>query len=97
MKTVKQVFEFEWDHGNIGKNLKHGVEDQESEELFFDENKEVYRDAIHSEKEERFILLGKTKKDRLLYIPFTYRRKKIRIISARDINRKEVVMYEKAT
>ena len=97
MKTVKKALEFEWDKGNIGKNLRHGVKDQESEEPFFDGNKEAYRDTIHSGKEERFILLGKTKKDRLLYISFTYRGKKVRIISARDINRKEVSMYEKAT
>ena len=94
MKTVKQVFEFEWDTGNIDKNRKHGVEDREGEEAFLDEGRVIYKDNFHSKNEERFILLGKTDKDRLLYIAFTYRGKKIRIISARDINKKEVDLYE---
>lgn len=97
MKVIKSAFEFQWDKGNTGKNLKHNVKDQEAEESFMDENKIVYRDLIHSGKEERFILIGKTKQDRLLFISFTYRGKKVRIISARDINRKEVPIYEKAT
>ena len=74
MKIVKKVFEFEWDQGNIGKNLKHGVKDQEAEEAFEDENKVVYNDKIHSEKEDRFVLIGKIKQGRLLYIIFTKRR-----------------------
>lgn len=96
MKVVKRVVEFDWDKGNIGKNKKHNVEDKEAEEVFQDENKLIYRDLLHSEKEERFILLGKTKEGRLLYIAFIYRGKRVRIISARDINKKEVQIYEKA-
>ncbi len=87
MKTRKDLLEFDWDKGNIGKNLRHKVKDQECEEVFFDKDKVVV--------EERFILLGKTKKNRLLYLVFTIRKKKIRIISARDINKKEVYLYEK--
>ncbi len=97
MKTVKQAFEFEWDKGNKDKNKKHEVEDQESEEAFLDDGRVIYRDTVHSESEERFVLLGKTEKGRLLYIAFTYRRKKIRVISARDINKKEVQLYEETT
>lgn len=97
MRVDKKVFEFEWDEGNTGKNKKHQVEDQEAEEVFLDEGKVVLKDKIHSEQENRFILLGKTKKGRLLYIAFTIRRKKIRIISARDINKKEVYLYEETT
>lgn len=97
MKTVKQAFEFEWDKGNLDKNKKHGVNDQESEEAFLDEGRVVYKDTIHSSIEERFVLLGKTEKGRLLYIAFTYRRKKVRVISARDINKKEVQLYEETT
>ncbi len=95
MKTNKKALEFEWDKGNIGKNSKHKVEDKEAEEPFFDENKITYKDVLHSRKEERFILLGQTKKQRLLYIVFTQRKNRIRIISARDINKKEVSLYEK--
>lgn len=97
MKVIKYALEFEWDKGNSGKNLKHEVGDREAEEPFLDENKVAYKDLIHSAKEGRFILVGKSKQDRLLFISFTYRGKKIRIISARNINRKEVSIYEKAT
>ncbi|MBI5452273.1 BrnT family toxin [Candidatus Gottesmanbacteria bacterium] len=96
MKEVGEVFEFQWDRGNIGKNKKHKVEDRESEEPFFDEDKIIHKDIFHSKKEERFILIGKTKKGRLLYIVFTKRNSKFRTISARDINKKEVQIYEKA-
>ena len=97
MKIVKEAFEFEWDQGNIGKNKKHNVDDRETEESFMDDNKIIYKDVVHSGVEERFILLGKTKKERLLYIVFTYRTERVRVISARDINKKEVQIYEKTT
>lgn len=96
MKVVKEAFEFEWDKGNIGKNIKHKVEDKEAEEVFLDESKVIYKDQVHSKDEKRFVILGKTKNDRLLYVIFTYRKKRIRIISARNINKKEVGIYEKA-
>ena len=94
MRVVKGVVEFEWDQGNTGKNISHKVEDKEAEEVFLDEGKVIYRDALHSKNEERFIVLGKTEKGRLLYVAFTYRKKKVRIISARDINKREVLIYE---
>lgn len=97
MRVEKRVFEFEWDKGNINKNLKHNVEDKDVEEIFLDENKLIQKDKLHSLTEERFIILGKTKKNRLLYVVFTERKNKIRIISARDINKKEVRLYEKTT
>jgi len=98
MKIFREPLEFQWDKGNIGKNLKHKIEDKEAEESFFDKKRKIYKDKLHStEKEERFILLGKTKKKRLLYTVFTMRVKKVRIISSRNINKKEVVMYEKET
>ena len=97
MKVVKNAFEFEWDKGNIGKNIKHKVDDKEAEEVFLDEGKVIYRDTLHSKEEDRFIVIGKTRDNRLLYEIFTYRKKKIRIISARDINKKEVKLYEETT
>lgn len=97
MIVVKRIFEFEWDKGNIDKNNKHNIGDKEAEEVFFDENKVIQKDEIHSRHEDRFIALGKTREGRLLYVVFTKRGKKIRIISARDINKKEVKFYEKAT
>lgn len=94
-RTLKEVSGFEWDSGNKGKNLlKHNVIDEECEEVFFDHNKKMLIDTIHSGVEERYILLGKTKKQRLLFLAFTIRKNKIRIISARDLNKKEYKLYE---
>lgn len=90
------ALEFKWDRGNVGKNKKHDVEDSESEEVFFDEHKAILRDSPHSGSEGRSILIGKTKAERALFVVFTKRGKKIRVISARDVNRKEMHLYEKA-
>ena len=97
MKIIAEVIEFEWDEGNIGKNKKHKVEDVESEESFFDVGKKIFKDEIHSAQEQRHRIIGKTKKGRLLFIVFTKRKNKIRIILARDINRKEIYLYEETT
>ena len=95
MIRVPQPIEFEWDDGNKDKNwIKHRVARTEAEEVFFDANKKLLRDIIHSSSEDRYILLGKTLAGRLLFIVFTIRGNKIRVISARDMNRKEKPLYE---
>lgn len=97
IKLVEPIA-FQWDKGNIDKNwVKHKVKNKECEEVFFDLNKKIAKDPIHSKKEDRYILLGKTKKGRILYTVFTIRNNKIRVISARDINIKEKCLYEKTT
>jgi len=97
-KMKGRITGFQWDKGNIDKNLlKHGISDQECEEVFFDFNKKILKDVLHSGKEKRYILIGKTKKERLLFIAFTIRDNKIRAISARDLNKKEKRLYEKRT
>ena len=94
-RTLKNVIGFEWDSGNKGKNfLKHKIKDEECEEVFFDHNKKISKDTIHSGKEERHILIGKTKKQKKIFLVFTIRKNKIRIISARDLNKKEYKLYE---
>lgn len=97
MVIDKIILDFEWDKGNIEKNKKHQVDAKEAEEIFFDEGKVILRDKLHSKSEDRYIILGKTKKDKLLYVVFTKRKTKIRIISARDVNKKEVYLYEETT
>jgi hypothetical protein len=93
-----QVHEFEWDRGNKDKNLKkHGVSNEEIEEAFFDVNKKIFTDVLHSGKEERFKIAAKTQKSRLLFVVFTLRGKKVRVISAKDLNKKEVLLYEKSS
>lgn len=92
-----EPIEFQWDAGNSQKNEKHKVVNTEIEEVFNDPNKAMSSDEKHSYVEQRHILLGKTKKKRLLYIVFTVRNGNVRVISARDVNKKEVDLYEKAT
>jgi uncharacterized protein len=94
-RIIKNVIGFEWDNGNKGKNfLKHKVKDEECEEVFFDYKKKILIDKIHSGKEERYLLIGKTKKQKLIFLVFTIRKNKIRVISARDLNKKEYKLYE---
>lgn len=94
-RILQEVSGFEWDAGNKQKSLvKHEVSNEECEETFFDYNKKIQKDILHSMNEERYVLIGQTKKRRLLYIIFTIRKNKIRVISARDINKKERKLYE---
>jgi len=95
MVIIDNPNEFLWDKGNKEKNfLKHKVTDQETEESFFDQKKKIFRDVLHSNNEDRYILLGKSKGGRILFVVFTLRQGKVRVISARDLNRKERHLYE---
>ena len=86
---------FQWDRGNIDKNLiKHNVENWECEQIFFNKPILVLEDLSHSLSEKRWAAFGKTDADRLLMIVFTKRGKLLRIISARDMNKKEKQFYE---
>lgn len=97
MKILPKPVAFEWDKGNLSKNFKkHNVRNQEAEEIFVNEPLIVLEDAKHSQKEIRFHALGVTGKKRKLFLSFTIRKDKIRIISARDMNKKEEVTYEKS-
>jgi len=94
-----QIKSFDWDEGNARKNEKHGVTMAEPEQVFFNAPLLVLEDSRHSNQEPRFHALGKTGDIRLLHITFTVRHngEMIRVISARDMHRKERVIYEKAT
>ena len=88
---------FDWDEGNARKNAeKHGVSQSEAEEIFFNEPLLVREDARHSLSEARFHALGETDDARRLHITFTLRHNGalIRVISARDMHRKESAHYE---
>lgn len=85
---------FEWDEGNDRKNYdKHDVSQEEAEQVFFDESLLILEDADHSISECRFHALGVTRAGRGLHVTFTLRGTKIRIISARNMSRKEQRMY----
>jgi hypothetical protein len=94
MQQLPELLEFDWDIGNRDKNrLSHKVEWWECEEVFFNYPLYTTIDVKHSEKENRFYGLGHTNGKRLLTIVFTLREKKIRIISARDMNKRERARY----
>ncbi|MFV1917424.1 MAG: BrnT family toxin, partial [Patescibacteria group bacterium] len=81
---------FDWDKGNLEKNWKrHKVHFKEAEEVFFNKPLKIFPDKKHSTKERRFQALGITNNRRNLTIFFTIRDSKIRVISARDQNKKE--------
>jgi|SRR3989344_7706587 len=95
MKLKSGIFAFEWDKGNLDKSRrKHGVTPEEAESVFFDADGCIRPDERHSEKEERQVILGKSDRQRILFVTFTIRNGKIRIISARRMHRKEVEKYE---
>ena len=88
---------FEWDEGNLLKNWeKHGVSAPECEQVFFNKPLITGRDKKHSQQETRFFALGQTDTERLLFVVFTIRDGLIRVISARNMNRKERRVYEKS-
>jgi len=95
MQIIPEPTEFEWDEGNLNKNqLKHEVENQEIEEVFFNLPVLVLPDQQHSKTEVRYLILGQTDKKRRLSIIFTIRKTKIRVISARPMSIKEKKFYE---
>ena len=95
MFDFSKIEGFEWDNGNIEKNwLKHEVTWEECEEVFFDKNFVIFNDQKHSQEEERYLVFGKTDKNRLLSVAFAIRYNKIRIITARHQSRKERKQYE---
>jgi len=99
MIALTKITGFNWDEGNTRKNEKHGVSMAEAEQVFFNAPLLLLEDATHSHREPRFHALGQTDDRRLLHVTFTLRyvEEKIRVISARDMHRKERAIYEKAT
>jgi uncharacterized DUF497 family protein len=93
-KHLDNCIGFDWDEGNTSKNwLKHKVTPSECEQIFFNQPLVVQADLNHSKKETRYFALGQTDLKRTLFIAFTVRNNRIRIISARDMSRKEREVY----
>ena len=87
---------FDWDEGNANKNWEtHRVSAEEAEDVFFREPFVVRSDVRHSKTEKRYYALGQTASGRRLFVAFTVRRKLIRVISARDMNRNETEAWER--
>lgn len=86
---------FEWDPNKVRKNIKiHDVSFEEASTAFKDTLSLTIYDPLHSDEEERFILMGNSCKNRLLVIVHTERGDKIRIISARKATKNERRQYE---
>src|SRR5947207_1256414 len=96
MIDLDLVIGFDWDSGNARKNEKHGVSQSEAEQVFFDPRLLVVSDARHSSVEARFHGLGRTLQGRRLHVTFALRSDGtlIRVISVRDMHRKERQIYE---
>jgi uncharacterized protein len=99
MIDLGKVAGFDWDDGNSRKNLdRHGVSQLEAESVFLHEPLILQEDVKHSGRERRLHALGRTSAGRLLHVTFTLRDSEtlIRVISARDMSRKDRSSYEKA-
>jgi len=96
IELLQECTGFQWDDGNKEKNwLKHKVTNSEYEQIFFNQPFIVNYDIKHSDTEQRFYALGQTDLGRKLFVVFTIRNKKIRIISARNMSKKEREIYRK--
>ncbi|MBE9246024.1 BrnT family toxin [Microcystis aeruginosa LEGE 00239] len=91
-----QRLTFEWDiEKNRVNQKKHGVSFEEAKSVFYDDKAIQFWDDDHSEQEDRFLLLGKSYKMRILLIVHCYREEEsvIRIISARKATKNESQQY----
>jgi uncharacterized DUF497 family protein len=93
---LDRIVGFDWDDGNARKSEKHGVAQSEAEQIFFDVRLLMVVDVHHSADEQRYHALGTTLDGRSLHVTFTLRGggTRIRVISARDMHRKERQIYE---
>lgn len=97
MLDLGKIEGFDWDSGNSRKSIdKHDVSQSEAEQLFFNVPLLLLPDHKHSQKEARYHALGKTDTGRQLHATFTLRSSGtlVRVISARDMHRKERAVYE---
>ena len=90
------MLKFEWDDCKNKTNIKkHGISFEEASSVFFDEDALIISDESHSQKEERFIMIGFSYKFNLLVVCHCYRQNEsiIRIISARKATKNERKEY----
>ena len=95
-ENLKDCVGFQWDEGNSEKNwISHQVRKSECEQIFFNQPLILGNDLKHSTFEQRYYALGQTDDGRKLFIVCTIRENRIRIISARDMSKKEREVYKK--
>jgi uncharacterized protein len=94
VQSLKNCAGFQWDEMNVQKNwLRHRVTASECEQVFFNRPLAVGDDEKHSLLEKRYHALGQTDAGRLLFVAFAIRETSIRVISARDMSKKERKVY----
>ena len=94
--VVRGLAGFEWDESNWRKSeLKHGVAATEAQEVLLNDPL-CQADTRHSDTEQRYVALGQTSIGRRLFVAFTVRRSRVRVISARPMSRRERAAYEEA-
>ncbi len=95
-KLLELLIDFDWDKANSEKNdHKHGVFYKEAEEVFTNDDLIIVPDTRHSQHEERHYVYGLTNENRRLLIAFTVRNHKVRVITARNMSKKERAWYDK--
>ena len=96
LDRVRDCTGFEWDDANSNKNwYRHEVTDGECEQVFFNQPLLLAVDQAHSFGEERILALGKTDSRRKLFVVLTIRDMRIRVISARDMTKREREAYHR--
>ena len=96
MFDFSSIVGFDWDRGNKQKNWdKHQVDFRECEEVFFNRPLIIGKDRTHSDYETRYYALGRTDASRRLFLAFSIKNNKIRVISAREQTSKERQKYER--
>jgi len=86
---------FEWDKQKAKSNLsKHGISFEEAQTVFDDPLYVDFYDPDHSEDEDRYIIVGESSNSRVLLVSYTERGDKIRLISARQVTKQELIAYQ---
>ncbi len=95
IQSISESEGFDWDKGNVDKNaVTHQISCEEAEQVFLNRPLFFIDDPQHSRKESRIKAFGKTDEGKMLTVSFTMRGQKIRVISARNMNRRERNAYE---
>ncbi|WP_310429924.1 BrnT family toxin [Chamaesiphon sp. VAR_48_metabat_135_sub] len=86
---------FEWDEEKAKSNIStHDVSFDEATSVFEDPLFLTFADPEHSIQEQRFVIMGESARGRLLVVSYTERADATRLISARQVTRKERKAYE---
>ncbi len=92
---IQQDVAFDWNDANREHVRDHRVEPEEAEDGLLDPAR-IGVPAYRVGREQRWAALGATEDGRLLFVVFTLRRSKVRVVTARDANPREKRRYRRA-